>query len=78
VFLEALLALVKALNVSRERMGLEDKIEHKIQTLAHALETLQISRGALPSWVIDAYSEDELFWLTKAISSFYDEERSRH
>lgn len=73
IFLEVLLALTKALKISKERMGLEERINLKVQNLAHALSTLRLSKGSLPSWVKDYFSEDELFWLTTAISSFYDE-----
>jgi hypothetical protein len=72
-FLEVLLALVKALQASKKKMDLEGRINLKIQYLAHALATIQLSPGSLPLWMKNEFSEDELFWLTTAISSFYDE-----
>jgi hypothetical protein len=73
IFLEVLLALTKALKISKERMGIEERINLKVQNLAQALFSLQISKGSLPFWVEDYFSEDELFWLITAVSSFYDE-----
>ena len=51
VYLEVLLALTKALKISKEKMGLEERINLKVQNLALALLNLQISKGSLPPWV---------------------------
>lgn len=73
VFLEVLLALLKALSTGIGSADLETRINRRIQALAGALSKLTFPRKSLPDWVREDFSETELFWFATAISAFYDE-----
>ena len=73
VFLEVLLALSKALASGIENVGLEDRINLKLQHLSQALYQLQLPRNTLPTWILSEFSDDQWFWFVTAMSAFYDE-----
>jgi hypothetical protein len=72
VFLEILLALSKALQVSRTAQSLEDRVNNKINDLADAIRSLSFPRNSLPPWVRQDFDEDELLWLATALTHFFD------
>lgn len=73
VFLEVLLALSKALAKCQTQASLEDRINRKLEELAHSLLAMRFPRDSLPNWVRSSFSEDELFWLATAMTSFFDQ-----
>jgi hypothetical protein len=73
VFLEVLLALVKAITEPKVREGLEDQVNRKVEQLRVALAGLMFPRSSLPDWIRTDFSEDQLFWLATAMTSFFDE-----
>jgi len=72
-FLEILLGLVTALKLLKAETTLEDEINDRVETLAAAMLRMRFPKGALPNWVKDDLSADDLFWLATAISAFYDD-----
>jgi hypothetical protein len=73
VYLEALLALGRALSQSVRDETMEDRINAKIRQLAKALSSLKFPRNSLPEWVREEFSEDELFWLATGMTAFFDD-----
>ena len=73
VFLEALLALSRALSRGLAEADLETRINAKIAQLATAIASLQFSRDSLPTWIRNEFRDDELVWFATAMSAFYDE-----
>jgi hypothetical protein len=73
VFLEVLLGLSKGLTLMVQEAAIEDRINMRLAALSEAFARLMLPRGSLPAWVLEGFSENELFWFATAISSFYDE-----
>jgi hypothetical protein len=73
VFLEVLLALAKALAKGIAEADMETRINVKLGQLASALQGLQFPRNALPGWIREDFSEDQLFWFATAMTAFFDE-----
>lgn len=73
VYLEALLALAKALSEGGAEASMEDQINAKIGELSVALSKLAFPRGSLPEWIREDFSSSELFWLATAMTAFFDE-----
>jgi hypothetical protein len=73
VYLEVLLVLAKALARSKQSLSLEDRVNLKLAQLINALSQLMLPRNALPDWIREDFSEDELFWLTTALTAFFDQ-----
>jgi hypothetical protein len=72
VFLEVLLALSKALEESSGHLGMEDKVNAKIDQLTAALHRIRFPRGSLPNWVEDDFTEDQLLGVAIAMTAFFD------
>jgi len=73
VYLEILLALAKALADSIEEADMETQINIKLQQLATALASLQFPRHALPDWIREDFTQEQLFWFATAMTAFFDE-----
>ena len=73
VFLEILLGLLWALNQAETETSIEALVNEKIHSLARAIERLALPRDAIPPWINERFSANELLWLISAISTFYDE-----
>ncbi|MFA4850220.1 MAG: PmeII family type II restriction endonuclease [Methanoregula sp.] len=74
VFLEILLGLARALSVSVEGGTLEAGIKRKMADLSAAMLRLSLpDDSCLPDWVSRTFSEKEMFWLTTAMTAFFDE-----
>ncbi|MGH7815514.1 MAG: PmeII family type II restriction endonuclease [Candidatus Binataceae bacterium] len=72
VFLEILLGLTKALT-GQKALDLEARISLKVKQLSRALAKLQFPSGSLPNWLEKDFTDEALFWLTAAMTAFYDE-----
>lgn len=72
VFLEALLALARALSQGMKNASLEDRVNAKLAQLSDALRNMMFPRDSLPEWIRKDFSEDELFWLATAMTAFFD------
>lgn len=72
-FLEVLLALADALRAVAHGKEVEDRLNERLDMLGKAIQGLKFSRGSLPGWVRDEFSEPELVWLASAMTTFYDE-----
>lgn len=72
-FLEVLLALADALREVSQGRSVEERLNERLQMLGDAIKGLKFSRGSLPGWVRDEFSEGELVWLASAMTTFFDE-----
>jgi len=52
---------------------IETSINSRLKDLVKALEKLQFPRSCLPKWVINDFSDDELFWFATGLTAFFDE-----
>jgi len=73
VFVEILLGLSRALSKGIRTRKIEMSINSKLKDLARALEKLQFPRSCLPKWVINDFTDDELFWFATGLTAFFDE-----
>jgi hypothetical protein len=73
VFLETLLAVAKGLSEGFKAASLADVVNLKLAQLATAFSRMMFPQEELPDWARDELSNDELFWLSTAVSAFYDQ-----
>lgn len=73
VYLEVLLALARALSQGMKTGSLEESVNRKIVQLTQSLQKLMLPPQSLPDWIRNSFSTDELFWLTTAMTAFFDE-----
>lgn len=76
VFLEILLALSRGLSTGLKRIEgqtFEAQVNVKLAELTLALSKLMFPRNALPSWIQDGVSADEVAWMATAMTAFFDE-----
>ncbi|CAN5401248.1 hypothetical protein BH24ACT7_BH24ACT7_05320 [soil metagenome] len=71
VFLEILMALLKALRVTTQSGAVEVALDRAIGELATSIYRMRPS-GDLPDWVKDEFSVEELLLLQAAAAAFYD------
>lgn len=73
-FLEALLALSMAMKAGEGRATILDAVQKKGLELAKAIESIvtRFPKDLFPEWAHQELSDDELLWLTAAITSFFD------
>lgn len=72
VFLEVLLALAKALEQVNGEADLEARINARIQALMLGFQNVLLKPHTFPDWVRADFTEKHLFWLTTAMTAFYD------
>ena len=73
VYLEVLLALTRALSQGAQTGGIEERVNRKVAQLARSLQNLMLPSQSLPDWIRESFSVDQLFWLTTAMTAFFDE-----
>ncbi|MEI8148324.1 MAG: PmeII family type II restriction endonuclease [Actinomycetes bacterium] len=73
VFLEVLLSLALALSSDERQKTMESAVRTKLAELATAISRLTFPEASLPVWARGRLTENELVWLTSALSAFYDE-----
>ena len=52
---------------------MESAVRTKLAELATAISRLTFPEASLPVWARGRLTENELVWLTSALSAFYDE-----
>jgi hypothetical protein len=72
VYLEVLFALSKALNMGTEPIVLEESLNEKIRMLSQAFYDVVLPYRSVPETIRQAFTEDHLFWITAAMTAFYD------
>lgn len=73
VFLETLLAVAKGLSEGLKTASLTDIINLKLAQLSSAFARMIFPQEELPKWARGELTNDELFWLSTAVSAFYDQ-----
>ena len=73
VFLETLLAVAKGLCEGFKASSLTDIINVKLAQLSAAFAGIIFPKDELPDWAQGDLTNDELFWLSTAVSAFYDQ-----
>lgn len=74
VFLEVLLGLAKALQISYEQSDIGAALNERLEMLGSAIAQQKFPTGnSIPSWIVEDFGTSELTWLAAAMTSFFDQ-----